>query len=217
MLAKFGRRLQSVPSYPRHFLQCVEVQQRGEALLQEALLTCHDDGLFKKVQDEVSALKPSERDCIAAWKELYAIMKKAVHDLGQGDRDQWKYTIGADPSKGRLLFHPNRTLSVQAECLEESLAAMERGWPEAFRVMRDYSMKAESQSRKGVMGNLSPNFYGRVLILRFWMGLDHKPLGNLLTMVAQHRMTVTNLALRRYELARGKLPHRLEELVPEFL
>ena len=41
--------------------------------------------------------------------------------------------------------------------------------------------------------------------------------GSVPTLNTSHRLTLLQLALRRYELAHGGLPERLEDLVPQFL
>jgi hypothetical protein len=213
-MVRLGHLLHLVHGEGYEMTRALAVQRWGETLLQECLRDSRDDLLFKRAQDVLAVSGPSIKAWIAAEKGFYRAIKGMVKRLDENDPEEWRRF--GDASKRAYLFRPNRTLHIYAQRLRPMLAGLENDWLSGLKAMERSSRESSQAGWGQWIDAVTMNLLGASRINEFWR---YKPGSHMdvVPVVAYHRMTLVVVALRRHELAKGRLPVKLEELVPEFL
>jgi hypothetical protein len=110
---------------------------------------------------------------------------------------------------------PNRTMAEHCSRVRRLVKALNEDWKRGCDVNRQIS----NEERAGFdtwKAFLRPNLGGNILLRHDWLTTDRIVIKTCAA-DALHRMTLTTLALRRFELKNGHLPEHLHELVPAFL
>ena len=224
-LIQFGRALQGAEGTFFHALLSAAAQGTGQKMLEKIL----PGGNFppERLRYYLQLLEDGEAFEREQFRFLcrvnYLFFKNAVGDMK--DKEMIASSLrprGASPSfKERalgLLFKQNQTLRLRVALDSPIVEGLDRSWKEGRLAAQKAQKFCEDTNRKkdDMRFYLNPNFEGmKLVVLDGVHNLDL--LEKAMTTVVLHRQTRIMLALRLFELEHGKLPQRLEELVPTYL
>ncbi|MCB1088610.1 MAG: hypothetical protein KDM63_16350, partial [Verrucomicrobiae bacterium] len=144
----------------------------------------------------------------------YLMFKNLIQGLGTDDSKKWGNPL---PGVERFAFflQPNTTINLRRRFLEPELDAIGKGWsPLNLTFKREIEQIREVQ-RHFPLSVIGPNPIGESAISVVPVG--QSVTGSVFDTVALHRLTGVFLALRLFEIDHGKLPAKLDELVPAYL
>jgi hypothetical protein len=156
-------------------------------------------------------------DVILALRLEYTFLKSVIlHDSGEQVNPE-KFGQPSQERTPALFFKPNRTLHLLHGLTNRTVEALSLAWPDALKAARagarlHQPIEVRSLSHQWLNGNRFGESLASVTV-RYHAGW----LESTLVTRAWHDETITMIALRRFELHHGRLPDRLEELVPDFL
>lgn len=110
----------------------------------------------------------------------------------------------------RLLCNAN--LSAYLKCMNRIIAATKRPWPEARREMAQIDRDSEAAVSGGSAFNQPGHLWAALQVPAIEGFLDAAARGT-----ASNRATDAVIAVERFRREKGRLPEKLEELVPKFL
>jgi hypothetical protein len=224
-LSRFGSGVQSTEGLLHPLFSGLMWQRLGEDALQDVLAgSSASPELLRKTLHQLQAIPlPSRADMQFAHKVEYLTFKNAVQKL---DYARLADPVGTyrgsaaapDPIK-QFLYKKNRTLSGRLELDRPVVEALDRDWAEAYAAAiraGEFSAAYKPKPVRGGIGiYLDPNFGGTSLLA---MNIDSSGtlIARAMSVDALKRQTELMLAMRLFELEKGRLPAKLEELVPDY-
>lgn len=198
-----------------HWLIAAKIWRSGEAALESALSgTGVTPELLRDAQEGLTGLELRTSDLGFAYRAEVVGFRHTILNL---------QSLGISPSQIGLrnwesvLLKPHRTINAYQNALKPTIRALDQvNWA----MIRESSTKLRAlvfewdEPAKGFQ--LSANTYGTKL-LSVSLGMSEPSATKALATTALHRQTVIMLALRRFELEKGKLPAALDELIPQYL
>lgn len=222
-LSRFGAGVQSAEGMLYQSFCGQEWQRHGQEALREVLFEASaSPELLRKSLRQMQAIPSSSRDDLQfAYKVEYLKFKNMTRTMTPGQiLDTWNRGRGATATKNRLanfFYKRNRTLSTCLELEWPFVEALERSWMEAYATAsgaRKFS--AYHTLTKGrISPYLDPNFGGTSLL--FTLGDASVIIERAMIADALKRQTELMLALRLFELEKGRLPAKLEDLMPDYM
>ena len=211
-LTKCGNALLRAEGTVMHWLVATTTRRIGESSLEQALngpdVTTE---LLRRTQEELADLEIRGTDLAFSFRVDMAVFRNSIKK-----RDA--HALAAIPENSEfglpsaLLIKPNRTINALQAAFTSLFGALEHSdWSRLSALRISYERQAQIKHSL-----ISANAVGNRLIQSSLQGF-----GKLITDVqaapAIHRLTLIILAMRRFELVKGKLPVSLDELVPEYL
>ena len=155
-------------------------------------------------------------DYLFTLKAEYLYQKDFMEDLESGKVALTDLAIKI-PWWVKTFYQPNRCLETMLQSNKPVVNALSHDWAAAFIAMRNADYVVDQKAGKPWQYLFSTNAGGNYLIYRPDR-LGFKVIGGRgIQCEALFRQTLIVIAMRRFELAHGKLPTRLEELVPQYL
>jgi hypothetical protein len=170
-----------------------------------------DESEWALVQEPLRATLPESQRVALFFRHAYAEVRERLR------RDQeFRSWSRENPLLTAWSLKPNRTLGALRMDLEPAILALDEGWPAAAAVV--------DQLNYGTSPELPipnpPGWRGNALGERMRASALHQTMILVPVMLEQwhqHRLAIVQVAIRRFELATGRLPSALEELVPHYL
>jgi hypothetical protein len=199
-------------------------QSKGREGLQKSLSESSPNRkLLSSCLRELNDIKHLGREDIQfAFRMDYIYFKNSVLKM-----DRWQF---AGPSSPRLpgmenlwryatpvLFKPNRTLAKRVDLERPVIEGLGRSWKggyDAFKEINRFSERTRAVS--GLARYLNPN-YGGEAVLAMSMDSSSSVVEMAMSTCGLFDQTRVMLALRIFEMDKGRLPERLDELVPGYL
>jgi hypothetical protein len=214
-IAGLGRKLCTMDNNIMSLSLAILVQQGGEKALRHALRDERDEAVLQRAQERLAPLDGAPTECVLALRIKYLT---TLRDMENHKLSSSKYygRVGAAPLLNPVFLRLNRTANLHGELLRPIIAGLRQGWPEAMAALKDSDdlMRRVSSPTKIIVGG---NSAGLALLWTDWNHRGTDVLVQACALSALHRMSVTMLGIRRYELVHGYLPEKLQELVPRFL
>lgn len=214
-LAQFGNRLANLSGPLIHHLVAITIQRVGEQSVRSALLASTDAALLQKAQEALSPLDLAPTTYAEAMRCEYLFSRNSP-----SPSDPSTYAVRGFKAWQCVAVSfatlPNRTTSEYGGMIRSLTQGLEQDWAQGLRASDEISRRMDDRQAQGPLVLLKPNPGGRILLMHTWGAVRHM-LPPSCAASALHRMTVVTLALHRHELAHGRTPEMLEELVPEFL
>jgi len=170
---------------------------------------------LRAVQQELACSEIKARSLGEALRLEYIFQRETIKELHH-------MTVTPLLVDNKMLFlikhfyRPNNTLHLMLKFEMPPVEGASRGWSDMVHAS-DHSTRALGAWRSNWLSfYISPNFGGHAVVYDSISNLSGF-CPNAPNVVAQHRQAVIMIALRRYELAEGKLPTNLGALVPKYL
>lgn len=225
LLARYGLGLQGAQGSVMHSLVAFTLNRMGEEALKNALRMGNPSPEF--IQECLRTLETMESPTREQFQFVcqadYLYFKNMMGYMKDNHVTPSSFRMaGAPPSfKERVLglfLKQNQTLQQRVKLDLPVLEGLQRSWAaglaEEKRAAEYY--ERTSHKRQKPRAYLNPNFEGDEF-LAVVGGVRSSILERAIATVVLHRQTCLMLALRLFELEHGKLPQRLEELVPGYL
>lgn len=217
--AKLGIRMQNAHGGVIHYLA-------GAALVAESLKTIRQWTTNASVDrlkagiDSLSSLRNAESEALAnSIKGEYAGQKQAMEDIRSGR--YYERVEHGSIRPGLLIpsFYYTKTLvpSFNYTKTVAMLARADRSLVEAAPLHYGEMKELDFQYRGGVVAPFLSGNYAGLVMYHLTMPAMSAILVKKCNVVANIDATRTILAVRAYQLAHGKLPEQLSDLVPQFL
>jgi hypothetical protein len=222
-VARFGGGLQAAEGNLFHVLVGLTIQRSGEEALQSTLTQgSPSPALLRKCLGELDRVGPPMRvDMQFAYKVDYLAFKNAMQKMDRRKLAAWGTGGSASSVKDHFaqwLYKTNRTLAKRVELEQPLIEALNRSWPEAFAAATTVDRFADDmQPGAGHVGRyLDSNSVG-ISLLAMSLSASSSIIDKAMYSAVLHQQTCIMLALRLFELEKGRLPARLDELAPEYL
>jgi hypothetical protein len=222
-ILRFARGLQHAEGGMIHTLVAITADAIGQLALRDAITgTSASPEFLRSCLDELRSLDGLQReDYQFTLRADYMGFKRTLERL---ERGEIKELSASDPqgipfSKGFNFFlKANRTIATRCELSRPMVEALDHGWREGFLAAVASEKRADAlfNNKKEPLQYLNANISGNLVNKMMWTA-NSKMMEKAVMVVIMHDQAETMLALRLCELGHGKLPGRLEELVPEFL
>lgn len=214
-LAWFGDQLARMDGTLLHQLVALSIQTMGERLVRPAVSAAPDDRLLKHAQTSLERLgRPSSSlTRVAQIEFLFAKNSPEVPDAATMDVmgvRQWERVVI------RRTTLPYRTHAEYQDRVRRLIKGANQGWAELNRVVQAIGDEQRRRFSDDWKVYLRPNLGGKILLKSSW-GTSGALYTRACANESLRRMTIVTLALRRHELAHGRLPGSLQELVPAYL
>lgn len=209
-LAHLLEKLDVWPSFMRRAEELHELGDKTLALLlKETRLS--EAALTRLQCKEYQVWRPSDSALSSAMNGFYRYEKKLIMGPAPGDLP---LPIEALPARsGRFLFKPNATLRLFAESFRE---LKDESQLTPFARVDQISSRTHHRYRQVKSGMGSPNASGEEYFLTriqsYLAMLDQHSLAR-----TRYSIVMTLFAFRRYVAGAGRVPAKLEELVPAYL
>ena len=212
-MVELAHLLESLDVWPSFMRRAQELHELGDKslalLLQSTQLS--EAALAHLQTKEYQVWRPSDAALATAMNGFYRYEKKLIMGPAPGDLP---LPIESLPARsGRFLFKPNATLRLFAESFRE---LKDESQLTPFARVDQISSRTHHRYRQVKSGMGSPNASGEEYFLTRIQAYS--------TMLDQHSMArtrfsivMTLFALRRYVAGTGRVPAKLEELVPAYL
>lgn len=216
-LIQFGSALQRRPGTLIHLLVAGNAQRMGESGLEAALTlqTIPADRLAI-LQQLLTGLEQDRANYELTLRIEYRVFKEMIPLMvDAADLQAYHGTKLLEPI-APLLLKPGMSCTVRAQHDRATIAALQQGWKEGLLLQTTLANEFEAKTQSQIRRLLSANPVGDYHHLQY-TATAKSILGRQLIDIALHRLTVLQLALRRYQLDQGHLPDDLVVLVPQYL
>jgi hypothetical protein len=214
-LAKCGNGMLHAEGSLIHWLVAITAQCMGEAALEQAMTgPAVTPDLLRRAQEELARLEVRAVDLgfsyrveVSAFRNTLLRFRKsgmAIPEFGGSDAEA-------------LLFKPHRTINAHQNVLQPVISAT--GHADGLYLAKSIQeLKAMEQKMDARLNgfHFSANDMGDKLLAAA-IGSFGTLNRRALSAISLQRQTLIMLALRRFELEKGKLPASFDELVPQYL
>lgn len=214
-LVKYGHGLEGAEGSMQDNLLAITASGCGKIGLEKALLS--EDAppeLLANVQQAVASHEPLRENLVKSSqaellynKTMIAAVKKNP-DLIFAKNEFGNLKV--------LFIKPNSTQAMAMHYKKPAIDALGVSWREGWKVTQRMKRESRAFEEDWFRFWISPNAYGHY-VMQFaapaYEGICEQNLIN----VCVTRQIVIMLALRRHELEQGRLPEKLEELIPRYL
>ena len=223
-LVRFGQQVETGKGGLTDYLVGLMIKQMGVSLMREQVAACDlPSARLRHYAAELARYPCGAQGLADAWRVEYACQAGTIDDLASGDMD---FTgIGpAEPKRQALgpaerllwragrgpFFKPNRTRRMFAEAMRKMVEDAPKPYNEVRQI--DFEQGVHSPVKAALRGNAIGEMIYRLLMPALRNVHRLKCQTNV-----QVAVTRTLLAMKAYELDKGRLPETLEQLVPEYL
>ena len=219
-IVRFGQGLGGAEGVIVHYWVAITVEQNGEGGLKSAL-TAPDVGepLLRSSQEALMSFDIKTVDLRFALRVEYLALKNSFKTFLNDSSMVSSTTLYSDQQAlvYKYFTQINRSLHNHLKFQKPVLQALEKDWPAIIKAGQIQDKDIRAWRNNWLRFYVSPNVGGNMLLCLSLPTLG----GSIYTRGAQccalHRQAIIMIALRRYELEQGKLPEKLDELVPKFL
>ncbi len=213
---RFGYGISGMQGFLIHWTVGIAGQRSGETGLRTALiLPGVGEKTLRRAQETLLPLLAGSGQVrqILSWE--YLGLKNSLLNLkssytASGFFDDRKTTLM------QFFLRKNRALGNYLALMRPVYEAAGKDWSALLTVVRDQERIVRDWRSNWFRFTINPNFGGNIVLESVLLGLP-----NILEKAAANfalsRQVLTMIALRRYELAEGKLPEKLDALVPKYL
>jgi len=197
--AEQSRRMVRDVNCPPELLQPLEISLRG------------GDRLYVGAAESLRAEFTTMRNTFAMLAEA----PEAYTDLGGESGGLTLKTMTSIPLVWGYMLHPNRSMEIVAEEFRPVIAGLQTPWSADLNQDPD-EMPAALDIPESSREMAKPNRVG-ILLLSITLPVISGSVNRVLQIQASREATRILIGLRLYELSEGRLPERLDELVPGYL
>lgn len=168
---------------------------------------------------EVALQPAASLEQLTAWQaalETNELAAEAWAFALRVEYESFKNQVSTPDFQNKFQFKLNATLKTYLDLMPPMATDPKIPWRSTRQVCDRNEARMQSVEMNSVFAFLRGNLVGEQLIdmtSAFSSSLSRKFYQD----VARHRIAVCQFALRRFELARGRLPPSMDELVPDFL
>ncbi|QIF04280.1 hypothetical protein [Roseimicrobium sp. ORNL1] len=211
---RFGHGLNQAEGGSLYYSQVLKIQEVARDELVLALESETSPEILEQVQEELTGIEQQTSDLIPVIKRGHLLMTSVFHTMAH-DEAAFADLTQRHPSYFKIWLRPNRTLWLDLQYRRDLIASLESGdWRKAHTQSEAFLDAVFARHRKFWHWMTNPNAFGRG---QWYEWLNKDLVLDTATEVNKHRMLITSLAIRRYELSHNTLPKTLQDLVPEFL
>ncbi len=215
LVNRFGHRLDGLDGTLFHHLLAIGVQAVGNRMVKAALLNSTDAELVGRAQKSFETSSYSSQSLAKAYQIEYAFQKNSspITDasfLRDPSLTPWRKVAFTYTTL------QNRTQKEYADQFRRIVKGFEHDWRSGYEADREVDAELDTLYVRGWKILLRPNAGGNIVRMCSWPNM-RMMIRRSRSASALHLMTVTTLAVRRYELEHGHTPDTLQELVPAYL
>jgi hypothetical protein len=211
---RFAHGLNQAEGGSLYYSQVLKIQEVARDELVLALESETSPEILEQVQEELTGMEQHTSDLVPVVKRGHLLMKSVFHTMVHDEAAFADLSQGR-PSYFKIWLRPNRTLRLDLQYRRDLMAALESGdWRKAHTQSEAFLDAVSARHRKFWHSMMDPNAFGGG---QWYQWLNKDLVLDTATQVNNHRMLITTLAIRRYELSHNNLPRTLQDLVPEFL
>jgi hypothetical protein len=214
-LARFGNRLTQIDGALLHRLVAVTVQRMGEQQAKTPLMSTTDEGCLRQAQEALALFHGSSSSLARMLQVEFLFCKNSPPIPDEAAMAFW----GANDWERVAITHltlPNRTAAEHCDLTRRLIQASNQDWMTVIGVNHEIASEESRRFSEGWKLFLRPNLGGKIILRHGWSS-TRIIISKACAGEALHRMTIVTIALRRHELAHGRLPATLRELVPTYL
>ncbi len=218
-IVRFGQGLGGAEGVIVHYWVAITVEQNGEGGLKSALTAPGvGEPLLRSSQEALMSFDIKTNDLRFALRFEYLILKTSFKTFLNDSSMVSSTALYSDQQAlvYKYFTQINRSLHNYLKLQKQVLQALEKDWPAIIKAGQIQDKDIRAWRNNWLRFYVSPNVGGNMLLC-----LSLPTLGSIYTRGAQtcalHRQAIIMIALRRFELEHGKLPEKLDELVPKFL
>ncbi|WP_265596301.1 hypothetical protein [Verrucomicrobium sp. BvORR106] len=216
-LAKFSEIIQRQPCGLAHLVISTTALRMSQAQLERTLVLRHlGPHRLSELQQQLTIRELGVSDIQRALRIDYTQFSASLPQLADADDlTEYQGTTRLDPFAS-LLLKPGITCTMRLEYDQVLLAALGRSWKEGLQIAANTNREFIFATRHLAQRRLNPNPLGEY---HHQQHLSKMPvlLDEFAQCITAHRLTLLQIAIRRYELDQDKLPAQLDELVPKYL
>lgn len=216
-LVKFSDRIQRQPCGLAHLVVSTAALRMSEVQLERTLVMRHMGAdRLSRLQQQLTIRELDISDIQRAMRIDYTQFRASLPQLADADDlAEYQGTTLLAPFAS-LLLKPGITCTMRLEYDRTLLAALGRSWKEGLQTAANTNREFIFATRHLAQRRLNPNPLGEY---HHQQHLSKMPvlLDEFAQCITAHRLTLLQIAIRRYELDHDKLPARLDELVPKYL
>lgn len=213
--ARFGNALTKIDGLAIHLLMGFTIQIIGEKSLKGVVVDSGDPALLEFAQRELEEYDVESKSVARALKVEWLYAKNHT-----GPLDAATYDVMGMNSWQRLaarhLYLENRAAALSGRHVTMLVGGLEMDWTQGCKAFDAVARSLDNLAVENPSVLLRPNAGGKIMVccgLNNLLSIGRRGCGT----SALHRMAILNLALRRFELAHGRMPGSLDELVPTYL
>lgn len=215
-MVRFSQVISSIEGTLFHWIVDQDLKRKSEKMLQAALIMYGTkEETLLQAQEIMMSYEVESKQLRHALSWEYLIFKDTLSRLKTGGIRLEDF--GLSQAKPILVFlRTNRTLRNDLARLQPMYDAAGKDWPALLATAAKQQAKVEAWKSNKLRFYINPNMCGNVIIATSATIISNvciKACSN----AALHRQAVTMIALRRYELAEGRLPEKMDALVPKYL
>lgn len=216
-LAKFSEIIQRRPCGLAHLVISTTSLRMSEAQLERTLVLRHlGPKRLSRLQQALTISELGVSDIRESLRIDYTQFKESLPHLA-AEVDISEYEENAPPMPGDLRrLNPGATCSLRLEHDQTLLVALGKNWKEgllaAATLRKEFIQSTQSRPQHQQYDNPLGEYHHRQHFNKMQVLLDE-----FAQCITAHRLTLLQIAIRRYELDHDKLPARLDELVPKYL
>lgn len=198
-----------------HCLVTMSVHMMAERDLKNVLIQANDLALIEAAQRRLESHDVDPQSIANMLKVEWVFMKNGPKSVDTKIYDTWNLTTWQRLAVSYLSLD-NRTMAHCGDYMTTMINGLSSGWTEGSRAMEDVKKSVRSLNVGHPTLLFRPNSGGKIALANSMLNvvmICQRSCG----ISALHRMTLISLAMRRFELAQGRVPERLEELVPAYL
>jgi hypothetical protein len=213
-VSRYGTGLLQAEGMLMHCLVGMSLKYSADASLKNVLYRSGDDArVLKEAQLKLEGLDLSLSVFGFALQAEYLAFKSSLAKIEDAN---WFVNFETSEQVALQYFlRPNRTMRGYINMIKPWIEATNHGGVRLLRVSEEQAAAHLEWRQHERRLWLSPNAGGNLLL----KDVTAPPEMSLraIRLLVNHRLVLTMLALRRFELDQGRLPERLEELVPNYL
>lgn len=216
-LVQFSEQLQRQPCGLAHLAVSNAALRMGLSKLERALVPRHISALrLSQLQQRLTIRELNPADVQYALRVDYTQFKESLPQLADAEElSQYQFTRLLEPF-APLLLKPGSSCAMRLKDDRLIISSLDRSWKEGLETAVRLSGELTTNTNTLRQRRLSTNPLGEYHHLQHLNSISAQ-LDEFMQYIAIHRLTLLQLAIRRYELEHESLPERLEDLVPKYI
>ncbi|MEN9359393.1 MAG: hypothetical protein RL095_928 [Verrucomicrobiota bacterium] len=201
-----------------HYLVCVAIGGILNASKAKAIAACSDREILRKITSAPDRDQLWRDGLRQGYQGECLFFEDLLTEVQNKPSSQTELPKAFDFIPKRLVIKPNQTLNLETDLMRQLLPVCDaKDFTSAKAIsVTFYEQIQRVAGEKGVMFFVRPNLGGRIFFKMMLPALENIAMKTFIT-IAKDRQIRTLAALRLYELDKGRLPEKLEELVPAYL
>ncbi len=220
-LASFGKEISGLDQFVIHWLVTMNINSTGLVILQKALPRADlEPATIRELAQRLSACELNSLDLARSLRmELLGVANtwKSWHELKSSS--SMTAILGDSTWYEQMTLKPHMTLLESIEVFQPVANSMAASWKDGLQHTKTVMMsrqKLDDFSISNWRAMAHPNRSGRAMVT-LSLGAYETIFQKTIQCVTLSRCLQSALALRAFELEKGRLPERLEELVSAYL